>query len=154
MVSNGYAATHIMFSNEKAVVLVQGQAGDLDAPNLYAAMNVNPIDSGAVLKKQITFSNSSKQTLFDLSCSLSKTVANYGSCTLQINRVDGMVFDPNKPEVIVAVQDLTDIVKASSLFSRPDMQTGIIYFSSDRHLGFSLDYNGGGHPELFMIQYN
>jgi len=147
------ATTSIAFSGDQATVTVEGSSGDSDASNLFAAMNVSSIDLGTTLSKQLSFSNSAGTRLFDLSCSISKTEANSGSCVLQIYKVDGMVFDPSNKQVIQSIQGISDAMNVAKLFSRPDDQTGIIYFSADVHLGLSLDLDGG-YPELFMIQYN
>ncbi len=153
LASYAHATAQILFTNDKAVVLVQGPAGDLDAPNLYEVMNAPVVDDGTSLKKQINFINSSNQNIFDLSCKVSKTVANLGSCTLVIFKVDGMIFEPANKNVIVAVEDMNDVIKVSQLFVRPD-QYGELYFSDDLHLGLSLHYNGSSYPQLFMISYS
>lgn len=153
LVSTAHATTQILFTADKAIILVQGPAGDLDAPHLFNALKTNSIDNGTTLSKHITFTDSAKQNIFDLGCTLSKNVANYGSCTIQIFKVDNMVFEPNNQRVITTVQTPEDAFQVSQLFNRPD-QTGFIYSSDDGNLIFSLQYNGGSYPQLFMIQYH
>ncbi len=150
--SKTQASTQVFFTDQKASIVLQGEAGDMDAPKLFDSMKVEAVLNGTSISKHIKFTNSAKQDLFDLSCTLSKTVANLGSCTLNIFKVDGMVFEPNTKRVIVAVQDIEDISKVSQLFVRPD-QYGHVYFSADIHMGITLHYTGS-YPDLFMIQYS
>ncbi len=144
------AVTQALFPSGKAMVIIQGPPGDMDAPNLFEAMNVPPVDGGNVWKKQASFVSEAGEALFDLTCTLAKNVANYGSCTLRVNGSSSAEIDSQNRSVRFMVGGPDALLIAKS-FGLPD-QSGSIFLTADKRLGFAFGSNGG-QVDSFRISY-
>ena len=146
---NAFADTHTFFSSDKGTVLIQGKAGDKDAINLFNAMTTQAVDAGSYLEKKLSFSSSAKEQLFTVTCKLSKSISDYGSCTLTVLKSQISVIQPDENFISLMIQypDSTAALKefVSPQATDPD---GEIFMSTDRHLGI-YSYPGDHSMHIF-----
>ena len=150
LVTTVHAGTVAKIEERKAIVMVQGPPGDLDAPKLFAAMNTTAVDRSGVFNKELHFKSSDSEQLFDLVCNVSKTVPNYGSCTFTIAESTYVTFDPLKKNFIFMISgpDAWNIVRN---FGPPDAQ-GSVYTSKDGSLSLRVD-EAGTSTESFRVWF-
>lgn len=153
---NAYAGTTVFFAADqsKATILVQGPFGDTDAAKLFQVMNVEPIDVGNALKKQITFVAAEKEKILDLLCTASKTSQGLAACTLQIFKSKLSTIDPSKRRVLTLIQASHDIENLAEQLAQPD-PSGAVFVSNDNHLAIDVhltDTDGNGPEIRFTYQ--
>jgi hypothetical protein len=133
---------------DKATILIQGTAGDLDATNLFNAMNVPVGDDGSKISKIIIFKKKNGDSLFNLVCHISKNVANLGSCTLNIYKSEFASIDKVNHEALFMVSGNDAWPIVPQFIRPPDPMSGLVFFSSDKKLGIAIDNVGHGTEDL------
>ncbi len=141
------AAEQAFFGGNKATILIQGSAQDLDAVNLFNAMNVPINNEEGKFSKIINFKNSIGSPLFNLVCKVSKSVENLGSCTLNIHTSKFANIDKVKREALfmVSASDAWEIVPQ---FVQPKWPENIVFLSINKKLGIVIDNAGQGTQSL------
>lgn len=145
-----FADTQTIFSSDKAVVIVQGKPGDKDAPNLFNALSTQAVDIGNFFEKKVSVSSSSKEQLFAVACKISKSIPDYGSCTLTVFKSKISVIQPDEKFISLMIQypDSTAALKEFVLASPTD-PAGKIFGSADLHLGIYA-YPGDHSIHMFF----
>ena len=144
------ATTQVIFSIEKAIILVQGQPGDLDAPNLYNAINLPASDDGTSLRKTVHITDAKDKLVLSIDCRISKTITDYGSCTITVPKSESATIDKDKRQILF-MTGLPGSATAAKAFNAD--QSGRVFISTDSHLGLMLDYSGTGTPMSFRLFY-
>lgn len=147
------AASSAMFSAGRVVIVIQGRAGDLDAPNLFNAMTTAALDDGGKLKKQVSVNSSTMVNLFNLSCNVSKTIANFGSCTLQIPKSAWASIDGKNHFALLGINDDSDAWLAAKNFVTADPSTNEIYRSIDGRVVVSAIKDEQNRVISFSMSY-
>lgn len=134
-----FADTRPFFSSDQVVIVLQGKPDDTDSTNLFNALSAQANDTGSFLEKKVSFSSGDKDQLFAISCKLSKTIANYGSCTLTIFKSKTSVIQPDKKFASLMI-DYPDSATAMKEFVLPPPSNSSekIFLSSDKHVGIYI----------------
>lgn len=132
------AATNSLITDDKATVVVQGNAEDTDAVSLFRAMNVEVVDSGSSVTKVIQLKDKNENPIFDLTCELANANENRGSCNLIIYKSRFAKINSANAEVAFAVgaYDFKDFVTKFNVVD-PDMG-GDVFLSHDDKLGIAV----------------
>ncbi|HEY8278627.1 MAG TPA: hypothetical protein VIH99_03330 [Bdellovibrionota bacterium] len=142
------ASTSAVFSTDRAVIMVRGQAADADATNLFNGMKASAVDEGDNMRKSFNIRSSTGAPLIDLVCSLSKSTVNYGACTLTISKSRFAHIDTANRRVVFAA-GAADGASIMGYFVNPDA-SGKIVLSQDQRLGVYVD-NAGQSTQAFRI---
>jgi hypothetical protein len=147
---NAFASTKILFGTDKATILIQGKPGEVEPIEMFTAMKVAEVDDGQYLVKSAELTGAKGQKVLAVSCKVSKSVENFGSCAIVIPRSAASNFDKVKKQLTMMVQ-YPESVSAARVFQAD--QDGHIFFSDDRHLGLVIDFSNAGTPMSFRLFY-
>jgi len=136
---SAFAMTSLTITDEKATVIIKGNAEDTDAVSLFRAMNVDATDSEQFLEKTIQLGTKEQNPVFDLTCDLAKATEDLGSCTLVIYKSRFAKINTSKAQVAFGVGafDAKDFVTKFNVVD-PDMG-GDVFLSHDDKLGIAID---------------
>ncbi len=147
---NTFANTQGFFGTpDKAVVLVQGQVGDKDAPGVFQSMRVPAVADGEFFKKTVTYTTVSNTKVLDLICKISKSIQMLGSCTMVLYKSPWTAIGAASVALIFARNK--DAENISLLFAQPD-ETGRIFGSADGKLSIRSDKDAT-NKKSFTIWY-
>lgn len=144
------AETKGFFGNpDKVVIVIQGKQGDKDAPRLFAALSVQPEESGSTYLKKITYTSIANEKILDISCNVSKSIPDFGSCTMVLYKSSRTAI--GSASVYLAFGKDQDSERISQLFNGPIINEQI-YVSEDGKLSIRL-YEDLSPQKLFSIVY-
>lgn len=123
----------------------------MDAPKLFDALKVAPVDAGDRLEKSVSLNFPGQ--VFEISCNLSKQVANFGSCTLKVYSSGWTVIDKAKKSFLLGLNGSADAWMGAEKFIAADPTTEDIYRSLDNKLRISSKIDQYGTPVSFTIEY-
>lgn len=134
--TSSYGAANAIFSStgDKVAIIIQGPAGDKDAINLYNALNLPVTESANFFEKSGAFTELDDTPNLTFQCRISKTVADFGSCTVTIFKSkNAMLFPDKKGASYVITSDIVsgEASRLASLFNCPSPETKYIFVSSD-----------------------
>ena len=131
-----FAETHALFLADKTIIVIQGQA-DTDATTLYASMNIAATDDGNTFKKEIVLNHENGNKLLELTCSQSKLIQNFASCTLTLFK-SGLMQSGGSSAIFSIERNSSMAAQAQTLFKAPD-SNGKIFISADHKLTIAAE---------------
>lgn len=145
-----HADTKGFFGNsEFTTVIVQGRPGDTDAVSIFNSMLAVQKDEAGFIKKEVTFTTSASIKVLDIVCKISKSIQNFGSCTLVIYQSPWTSMGSSS--VLLALDRGIDSNEVAKNFVAAD-ESGKIVGSSNGKLSIRFDRDNSTFG-LFSIVY-
>ena len=145
------ATTNVLFSADKARIVIEGPPVDLDSTELFNAIKLPGTDGGSTLEKKVEINADDGSNLFTVECRLSKSTADDGSCTIVVPKSAYATVDAKRRRVFLMF-GLPTSEKAAQAFMAS--QDGHIFMSSDSHVGLIVNYSSSGTPIAFRLFFN
>lgn len=137
---------------EPATILFQGKVGDTDAPRLFERMRTEPVEESSKIKKSVAYTHVSGATLFELLCSVSKRMENFGTCRLLVHRTEFSRIDKAQKLISLRVEDPEASQEIAALFADPESH-GIVYYSNDAKFRIAVE-SREGTTRSFVMEYS
>lgn len=146
------AAVTDFFSADKATLLIQGK--DLDAGNLYDAMNVVAETDGTIDVKHISYDSMYANPVFDLTCKKSQ-LTDVASCTLKFFS-PGAVVNSAYKSVLMGINDRFDAPTTAKKFNETSSNPhqAHVFLSADGKLRIWKTFDSSGDVVSFTMTYN
>ena len=155
LAADSFALSQALFSNDgsKATIIIQGPTGDIDAVTLFQALDVPQTeDATSFVKSDSIVLRGTK--VFDVTCHISKTIQNFGSCSVTVFKSAYALLFPNANprSILMSVNDAHDGSKIAKKFKIADAY-GQIFQSSDYRSSVKAAMDPDGRVVGFSIQY-
>ena len=116
-------------------------------------MKVDAVDIGGVFEKNFEVETTTSEKLLTLSCSVSKNIENYGSCTLKLYKNLWTSISKEQNEARLGITDSVLLYSFTSLFNISERNENI-FQSLNSHLKIKIQRNRhSADIEYFGIEY-
>lgn len=142
-------------AGDKVMILVNGPAGDKDATNLFNALNTSATESNSFLIKELDFRDSKNILSLQFKCKVSKTIANFGSCTVIIYKTAHTILNTSTKSVSYILFDRVEAALLAQIFNLPADTRKDIFESNDQNLKIPFyDPNGLGDLGISYTEFH
>lgn len=149
---NAFGASQAIFGKDRGIIVIQGPSGDVDAATLWNLLTVTPAESpGGYLKKAVNVSiGNPAKNILSIICTLSKTVANLGSCTVIVQASSYATIDKNAQQIVFTVEgDLAPQIGANFV----NGTNNPLFLANDGHFTIRETKDHSGLVNSFTLEF-